>query len=133
MVLDGEDNLLEVVDNLLSNALSISVDDVPKAVSRYNGICYPAHIDRQANGIIATLGTLPNIKGMAPCVEFHNSEKIAEYKQRFGLDGKNIIVSSDAHYLTDMRDENSYFLIDDEPYSGSLVRKKVFEYLRGSL
>ena len=133
MVLDGEDNLLEVVDNLLSNATTVSVDDVPSAVSKFNGICYPAHIDRQANGIIATLGTLPEIKGMAPCVEFHSSEKIADYKQKYGLDGKKIIVSSDTHYLTDMRDENSYFLIDDEPYSSALVRKKVFEYLRGSL
>lgn len=133
MVLDGEDNLLEVVDNLLSNATTVSVDDVPSAVSKFNGICYPAHIDRQANGIIATLGTLPEIKGMASCVEFHSSEKIADYKQKYRLDGKKIIVSSDTHYLTDMRDENSYFLIDDEPYSSALVRKKVFEYLRGSL
>lgn len=133
MVLDGEDNLLEVVDNLLSNALDVSVDEVPNAVSNFNGICYPAHIDRQANGIIAVLGTLPEIKGMAPCVEFHSGERIADYKQKYGLDGKKIIVSSDTHYLTDMRDENSYFLIDDEPYSSSLVRKKVFEYLRGSL
>jgi len=133
MVLDGEDNLLEVVDNLLSNATTISVDEVPGAVSKFGGICYPAHIDRQANGIIATLGILPDIKGMAPCVEFHSNEKITDYKQKYELDGKNIIVSSDTHYLTDMRDENSYFLIDDEPYSSALIRKKVFEYLRGSL
>ena len=133
MVLDGEDNLLEVVDNLLSNATTVSVDDVPKAVSAHNGICYPAHIDRQANGIIATLGVLPEIKGMSPCVEFNSSKNVEEYKQKYGLDGKKIIVSSDTHYLTDMRDENSYFLIDDELYSSALVRKKVFEYLRGDL
>ena len=133
MVLDGEDNLVEVIDNLLSNATTVSVDDVGRLVQEYNGICYPAHIDRQANGIIAVLGVLPELKGFAPCVELHDSEKIAEYKEKYKLDGKKTIVSSDSHYLTDMRDENSYFLIDDEPYSSALVRKKVFEYLRGSL
>jgi len=131
MILDSEDNLIETVENLLSNATTVSVDDIPKLVAEYNGICYPAHIDRQANGIIATLGVLPDIKGFAPCVEFHNTENIPEYKEKYGLDDKKIIVCSDSHYLTDMRDENSYFMIDDEPYSSALVRKKVFEYLRG--
>lgn len=133
MVLDGEDNLVEVIDNLLTLATTISVDDVPSLVAEYNGICYPAHIDRQANGIIATLGVFPDIKGFAPCVEFHDIKNIDEYVKKYGLEDKKCVVSSDAHYLTDMRDENCYFLIDDEPYSSALVRKRVFEYLRGGV
>ncbi len=129
MILDGDDNLVGTVENLLSNATTVSVDDVPRLVSEYNGICYPAHIDRQANGIIATLGTLPDIKGFN-CVEFHDKEKIGEYTKEYGLEGKKIIVSSDSHYLTDMRDENCYFELDDEPYSSALIRKRLFEYLR---
>lgn len=132
MVMDDEDNVIEVVENLLSNALTLSVDDVPKMVSEYNGICYPAHIDRQANGIISVLGILPDIKGFAPCVEFHSADKITEYSEKYGLSDKKIVISSDTHYLGDMRDENDSFLIDDEPYSSALVRKKVFEYLKGN-
>lgn len=130
-ILDGEDNLVAVEENLLSNATKISVDDVPKLVSAYNGICYPAHIDRQANGIIATLGTLPDIKGYVDCVELNNGEKEKELTEKYSLNNKRIIVSSDAHTLTDLRDENAFFMIDDEPYSSALVRKRVFEYLRG--
>lgn len=129
MILDGDDNLIGTVENLLSNATAVSVDDVPRLVSEYNGICYPAHIDRQANGIIATLGTLPDIKGFS-CVEFHDKEKIEEYTQKYALDGKKILVSSDSHYLTDMRDDNAYLELDDEPYSSALIRKRLFEYLR---
>ena len=41
-----------------------------------------------------------------------------------------VIVSSDAHYLWDIKEKKEYFELDDEPYSSALVRKKMFEYLR---
>lgn len=129
MILDGEDNIIGTVENLLSNATMLSVDDVPKTVARFNGISYPAHIDRQANGIIAVLGTLPQIDGFA-CAEIHDGSKVSEYAEKYSIAESRILVSSDAHYLTDMRDENRFFTLDDEPYSSSLVRKRVFEFLR---
>ncbi|MEE0840980.1 MAG: hypothetical protein U0L72_10640, partial [Acutalibacteraceae bacterium] len=107
----------------------LMLEDAVRLVKEYGGICYPAHIDRQANGIISILGTLPDTPHFS-CVEFHSSEKIEEYKAKYSIEDKLILVSSDAHYLTDLREENAYFEIDDEPYSSELVRKKLFERLR---
>lgn len=128
-VMDGNDEVVDTEPNLLSNATTISVDECPSLAEKFSGICYPAHVDRQANGIIATLGTFPDIKGFK-CCEFHDAEKIDEYLANYSIGDRHIIVSSDAHFLWDMRDENKYFLIDDEPYSSDLVRKRIFEKLR---
>ncbi len=128
-ILDGEDNVIGKEEFLLSNATTLSVEDVPELVESYCGICYPAHIDREANGIIAVLGALPPTPEF-DCVEFHNAGRVAEYTERYGLSGKTIIISSDAHYLTDMRDKENYFELDDEPYSSERVRSEMFKLLR---
>ena len=129
MIMDGDDNVIGIEENFLPVATGIDLDNAVKLVNEYGGICYPAHIDRQANGIIATLGTLPETPKFS-CVEFHNAENREEYVKKYSLENKRILVSSDTHYLTDIRDENDWLDIDDEPYSGSLVRKRLFEMLR---
>lgn len=128
-ILDGQDNVIGEEKNLLINATLVSVEEVPKLVSEFGGICYPAHIDRQSNGIISVLGTFPATPHFN-CVEFHDGSKVTEYAQKYGLQDKKIIVSSDAHQLTDIRDKENYFDLDDEPYSSALVRQRLFEILR---
>ena len=128
-IVDENDEVVGIEENLLSNATTITVEEAPLITEKYNGICYPAHIDRISNGIIATLGTLPDIKGFY-CAEFHDATKIEEHKAKYSLDEKTILVSSDAHYLWDIRDKEFYFELEDEPYSSSLVRKKLFERLK---
>ena len=128
-ILDGDDNLIGTDEHLLSNATDLSIDDVAKIVPKYEGICYPAHIDRPSNGIIAVLGTFPETPYFSS-VELNNSENREEYISKYSLNDKNIIVSSDAHILTDMRDKENYFLLEDEPYSSEFVRQNLFRMLR---
>ena len=128
-ILDGQDNIIGEEKNLLINATLVSVEEVPSLVAEFGGICYPAHIDRQSNGIISVLGTFPDTPHFN-CVEFHDGSKATEYVQKYGLQDKKIIVSSDAHNLTDMRDKENYFELDDEPYSSDLVRQQLFRLLR---
>ncbi len=132
LVYDAEDNVIEAEPNLLSNATTVSLDEAPLLVENYGGICYPAHIDRSANGIISTLGTFPPLKGVT-CAEFRSKEAIEEYTEKYGLQGLTKIVSSDAHYLWDISEKENFFEIDDEPYSGDLVRERLFKMLRGEL
>lgn len=129
MIMDGMDNVIGVEDNFLPVATSLSIDDAVDLVHKYNGICYPAHIDRRANGIIATLGIMPE-SPVFTCVEFYDGLNREEYIRKYNLDNKKILISSDAHYLTDIRDDNDWLEIDDTPYSSSLVRSKLFEILR---
>ena len=128
-ILDGQDNVIGEEENLLINATLISINEVPDLVGEFGGVCYPAHIDRQSNGVISILGAFPSSPHFN-CVEFHDKEKRDEYVEKYGLQDKKIIISSDSHNLCDMREHENYFELDDEPYSSSLVRKRLFELLR---
>ena len=131
LIMDEQDNIIGTDEYLLSNATDISIDEAPKIVERFNGVCYPAHIDRTSNGIIATLGDFPPTPDFN-LAEIYDVEKIEEYRYKYPILGKKrLLVSSDAHYLWDIRDAESYLEIDDEPYSSDLVRKNLFKLLRG--
>ena len=128
IIMDENDNPVGVEEYLLTPATTVSVDDCPSLAKSFGGICYPAHIDRQANGIIATLGTFPDIKGFN-CVEFHDMSKAKEYFEKYSLGNRLALVGSDAHYLWDIRDKECFFEIEDEPYSSNLVRHNLFKML----
>ena len=131
-ILDGEDNIIGEDKYLLSNATSVSLEEVPKLAESFGGIAYPAHIDRQSNGVIEVLGTFPETPHFG-IVEINRREKVEEYVKKYSLEDKKVIISSDAHYLENMRDKENYFELDDEPYSSALVRHNLFEYLRNEI
>ena len=65
---------------------------------------------------------------------FHDAEKIEAYREKHALLRKvGTVIGSDAHYLWDIRDKEHFFVLDDEPYSGELVRRRLFERLRGEI
>ena len=84
IITDGEDNPVGEVDSLLINSSNISVNDICETVERFGGICYPAHIDRDANGIIAVLGTIPKDIGFTR-FELHDSSNAAEYSEKYAI------------------------------------------------
>jgi hypothetical protein len=130
IITDEEDQPVGIEEHLLPNATELSLEEVPPLVARYNGVCFPAHIDREANGIISTLGTFPPSPPFA-VAELHNMEKAEEIKAKHPVVNSLLLVGgSDAHYLWDIQDAQNSFMIDDEPYSSALVRKRLFELLR---
>ena len=128
-ILDSFDNVIGEEENLLSNATYISIEDISETVLRFNGVCYPAHIDRDANGIIAILGTIPENCDFI-FFELHDGARKTEFSQKYGIDENHFIVSSDAHYLTQMRDKENYFSLDSQGASPDEVRRELFELLR---
>ena len=131
LILDELDQTVGTEENLLPNATRISVDDVPSLVKQYGGICYPAHIDREANGIISILGTFPE-KTEFSFAELHDMDSQDAFRENFpALGQKRFLAGSDAHYLWDIPDKQNYFELEDEPYSGALVRHNLFLYLKG--
>lgn len=128
-ILDGEDNKIGEEKYLLPNATSVSLEEAFGLVKSFGGISYPAHIDRQSNGIISVLGAFPETPDFN-IIEINQKEKAPEYVKKYSLEDKRVIISSDAHYLTDMRDKENYFELDDEPYSSALVRRNLFKLLR---
>lgn len=129
-IMDEDDNIVGIDEFMLPNATEITIDEAPGIVKKYGGICYPAHIDRQANGIISVLGTFPDFPKFG-CFELHDKEKLEAHLEKYPiLRDKMMVVSSDAHYLWDIRDADCTVELDDEPYSSGLVRKRLIEKLK---
>ncbi len=129
-ILDDEDKPIGEIDDLLINATSLSITDISNKVSEFRGICYPAHIDREANGIISVLGTLPEDYTFG-FYELHDNVNIAEYSRLYNIPSDRFIISSDAHYLTDIKDAENYFVFD-EGLDNEEIIGRLFEMLRRS-
>ncbi len=127
-ICDSEDKVLGEEEYLLSNATDISVDEAPALAESFGGICYPAHIDREANGIISILGAFPETPDFI-CVEFHNGEKYDEYVKKYDLFGKKAVINSDAHYLWDIK-EATDFLEMEEIKNPQETGEMLIKYLR---
>ena len=127
--MDAEDGVLGTEPDLLPNATDLSLEAGAALARSMGGLIYPAHIDRDANGIIAVLGTFPE-EPMFSCIEVRNADSLPELIRRFPvLEGKKRVVSSDAHYLWDISEAENAFEVDDEPYSGDLVRRRILASL----
>ena len=129
-ILDENDEKIGEEENLLLNASTLSIDDAYTLLAEYGAVVFPAHIDRDENGIIAALGWLPETPHFA-CVEFRDNANIENYTKMYNLDGKIILTDSDAHYLWDINEADNYLELEDEPYSSALVRESLFRLLRG--
>ena len=103
LICDANDNVIGQEEILLVTASGISTEKVVKKVAEYNGICYPAHIDRSSFSILSNLGTIDEYFGFN-CAEIYDILKEDELKKKHPyLERLKILSDSDAHYLENMR------------------------------
>lgn len=98
-VIDEDEQIVEMVPYYLPAALTAGIHEIERFVHQLQGIFIPAHIDRQANGIISQLGFIPsNLKCDALGISARADEK--HVKQQYVLQQElTLIRNSDAHYL----------------------------------
>ena len=107
----------------LPAATSLSIEEGAELVRSMGGVCYPAHIDREANGLLAMLGFFPE-KPVFTLAEVHDEDK------RDLAEGRKILVSSDAHRLWEISDGSFCVHLDVEPEAGEeAIRKALFAML----
>ncbi len=75
------------------------------------------------------LGTIPE-KPFFGIVELNRKENIHKCTEKYSIGDKMIIISSDAHILTDMREKENYFELEDGLCSPEQIRHSLFEQLR---
>ena len=126
-IMNEKDEIVGTDEFLLSNATTISLEEVPDAVKQYNGICYPAHIDREANGIISVLGFFPKTPVFCT-VEVHDEQKREDLALLCKKDINKVVTSSDAHYLWDINEKTQFFDLDCEKED---IARCLIEYLGG--
>lgn len=89
---------------LLIPATEIGIMSAYREVKAFGGICYPAHIDRDSLSILSVLGEIDPDCGFKTA-ELADKSKLETLRAQHPiLDTLNIVTSSDAHYLENMRD-----------------------------
>ena len=101
------------IEHLLLPATFISIMDAYKKAKEFGGICYPAHIDRDSLSILSVLGEIDLYCGFVTA-ELADRSKLDSLKaQHEILKTLNIVTSSDAHYLENMRDAENTVELDE--------------------
>ncbi len=129
LYVDDSDTVLASEPNLLTNALSLSLDEAVRFARQFDAAVYPAHIDRESNGAIAVLGDFPRDSGFT-AFELHSGALLSEYGARFGLERLSPVVSSDAHVLWDISEGENALSLEGE--SEDEIRASLFAYLGGA-
>lgn len=128
-IMDEDDNVIGKVENILSFATNVSFDEAPDLVERFGGICYPAHIDRPSNSVVAVLGAFPP-DAKFTCAELHGRERVTDYAVIAGLTENKLVFSSDAHQLLDIKEAQDFFLLPD---NDEKAVENLFKALKGIL
>lgn len=96
---------------LLLPSTDLSILELPTFVQRFDGICYPAHVDRDANGLFAILGIWPE-ELQVPAVEIRHILPAGV------PDGLKTIQASDAHRLEDLPDGGFVLPLESPDFEG---------------
>lgn len=102
ILMNEKDEPVGEEEYLLINATSIPFDDVYDAVTAYNGIMIPAHLDKSTTSLISSLGYIPP-ESKFTCAEVKDLSKLHGLLHDHPyLENCRIISDSDAHYLGDI-------------------------------
>ena len=97
LIMDEEDNVVGNEEYLLPNATTLSLTEAFELAECFGAVCYPAHVDRVSNGIIAVLGDMPHEPAFRH-VEFRDTGNIQAYTEKYPrLAGMMPLFGSDAH------------------------------------
>lgn len=131
LVMNEKDEVIEEFPTLLITATDLWMSEAVELVRSFGGVIYPAHIDRESNGIITMLGDIPPEYAFT-AVEYRDLSKKEEYETLYAeAKGKSIVVSSDAHALYKISEAENYFEFElDESATKEEIRNKIFSYLQ---
>lgn len=133
LVMNSEDEIVGSVDDLLILATDLDLTTAAHIVRERGGAAFPAHIDKQSNGMLGILGMFPDEPGFF-AVEFHDFGAVELHRAKYPqLNSVRIISNSDAHRLEDMRLDPPILAEIEDNGDPVAVRKAVIAYLRGDL
>lgn len=123
-IMGRDDEIIGEEPWFLPAATSLSLNEAAELVRSMGGLAYPAHIDRESNGLLAILGTFPDEPVFELCEvrDKKNAQELAG--------GRRVVVSSDAHRLTDFAVTLNHIELDCEPDSPpEIIRRALFKKL----
>lgn len=112
-IVDHTGDFIRRKEQLLINSTHLSFEEAYQAVTDLGGLFIPAHVDRQAFGLIYHLGFVPpdlNIEALEISCRITPEDAISKFPQ---IKPYPLIQSGDVHYLDDFLGINQFTL--DEP------------------
>lgn len=119
IVMDTEDNQIGTIPKLLIQSTQMTLAEINAAVRKCGGLAVPAHINRGANGLLQSLGFLPESPRFAALEVSPNAPA-----PLCDLRGYHILNSSDAHRLDALLEPAQYLELPEASAAG------LFELLR---
>lgn len=124
LILDENDEPIREEPYYLPIATTLGLEEAVTLVRTHGGACHPAHIDREANGLLATLGMFPPTPVFS-FAELHDGDKASL------CGGRERLVCSDAHRLWELKEGGEPILLDAEKDDADDVRRALLRWLRG--
>lgn len=132
IIMDENDRVSGEFDKLLIAATDLWMGDAVSLARSFGATVYPAHIDREANGIITMLGDVPSEYDF-DCFELNSLENRDCYLASYpSLGEKRMLVSSDAHTLGDISEAENGIEIPENITETDKIREKIFAYISKS-
>ncbi len=116
LICDKNDNVIGRNRMMLSFAISAGLDRVAEQVERFQGIIYPAHVDRGAYSILRVLGFIPNHLPIK-AVEISQRSKLDEPQIKFLQKSYAVITASDAHDIDQVGKEYTFFKLKEPSFA----------------
>jgi PHP family Zn ribbon phosphoesterase len=126
VILDENDVVVGEEKRMLVTATSLSVEKIFRLVSQLGGVTIPAHIDRPSYSILSNLGIIPEHLPFTYLEISKNCDLRAFQAEKPELGGFELIRCSDAHYLGDILERETFL----KP--GNLSVRAVLDIFRGA-
>ena len=122
-ILNERDEKIGEDPHFLPAATDLDLASAADLVKAHNGVCWPAHIDRDANGLLAVLGSFP------PEPVFRIAE-LRDHENAQLAEGRTIVICSDAHRLWEIGEAGGTLTLDTDATDPDTVRHALFCKLR---
>jgi len=125
LIRDEKDVVIGEEPFFLPAATTLDLEAAAALVRDFQGVCYPAHIDREANGLLAVLGAFPEKPDFA-CAELRDRENVAL------AEGRKVLICSDAHRLWELKEasDGTSIALDANQDDPADVRRALIDAIR---
>ena len=116
------DEAVATEPRLLLGATDIPLPQVQPLCRSFGGWAYPAHIDKDANGLLPILGLFPEDCGFDTFEVANTLRFLSRPDARAIQRGRTMLHSSDAHYLWEISEAEYPFPLTEHPLSQMILQ-----------
>ena len=119
-IYNADDEMVDTVPYLLINSVEISFDGLWDLVRSYDGVMFPAHIEKSSNSLLVNLGFVPPDSRFRT-FELKDLGKLHAVRQANPyLETCQVLHNSDAHYLEHIHEPEWKLRVEEPTVAGVL-------------